>query len=161
MLGVNSQLFIVARRDQRAFTLIELLVVLGILTILGGFLVAVIDPPRRFADARNSRREVHLNVIINAIAENIADNRGTFNCSYGALPTSTPREMSSSGYHIAPCLVPDYLGVLPYDPSDAAAYYASTTDYNTRYTIFRNATTGQITAAAPSAELEEVISITR
>jgi hypothetical protein len=62
---------------------------------------------------------------------------------------------------MANCVIPDYIATLPFDPSDLDGFYVDTTNYHTGYTVIRNASTGRITVAAPSAELGETISITR
>ena len=51
-------------------------------------------------------------------------------------------------------IVPTYMAAVPYDPSVGSTGNAS-------YTIFLDATTGRITAAAPGAELGAIISVTR
>lgn len=104
-------------------------------------------------------------MILNAIGESIALNRGSWSCASGPLPTSTPATMATTGttplYDIAPCLVPAYLPNLPFDPSLDGAYYSSTTDYNTGYDIIQNPTTTAITISAPGAEEGETVSVTR
>lgn len=153
-----------------AFTLLEILVALAIVgALIGAFLITV-NPASLLSNARNKQREAHLNVIVNAIGQNIADNDGSFKCFEGALPTSTkriahPSSTPSSTYNIAPCLVPDYLAELHYDPRSpgnvSSTHYTSSTNYNSGYDIIMNTTTGRITLTAPYAELEETISITR
>lgn len=151
---------------ERGFTILELVLAIAILAVLLVAVVVLIDPPKQFAKAHNGARASHLGLIAGAIYENISDNKGSFICASGALPTSTmfmavPTATSTDRYDIAPCLVPAYLSSLPYDPTAPDARYASTTDYDSGYTIVRNEDTGQITLDAPNAQLEEVISITR
>jgi hypothetical protein len=66
-------------------------------------------------------------------------------------------------YDIAPCIIPTYIATLPFDPNGASQGfgYVDTTNYNTGYTVQRDATTGRVTVAAPQAELGVTISITR
>jgi len=92
----------------------------------------------------------------------MADNRGIFEtgCAGGAVP-ATPTNIASSDYNIAECLVPTYISVLPYDPSDPSASYTSTSSYYTGYLISRDTTTGRITVSASSSELGETISVNR
>ena len=144
------------------FTLIELLVVIGIIAILAAVVIIALNPARQFAQARNTQRWSNVNAVLNAVGQRMADNRGVFEtgCAAGAIPT-TETEMSSSTYDIAPCIIPTYISTLPFDPSDADAYFTDTTDYNTGYNIIRNATTGRITVNAPSAELSETITVSR
>jgi prepilin-type N-terminal cleavage/methylation domain-containing protein len=145
---------------RKGFTFLELLIVIAIVAILSSAVIALVNPPKMYANAHNTQRKSNINTILNAIGENSADNRGTFNCAAGTLPTSTTK-MATSTYNIAPCLVPTYLPNMPYDPTLSGAHFSSTTDYDTGYFIMRNASSGRITISAPGAELGEVITATR
>ncbi|MBI4117560.1 MAG: type II secretion system protein [Parcubacteria group bacterium] len=147
---------------RRGFTLIEVLIVIALIAILAGILIAVINPGQQFANARNSQRKSHLNTIANGISANIARNNGTFTCAAGAIPATATNMSNTVGeYDIAPCLVPNYISTMPFDPSVSGAHWTSTTDYDSKYSIVRNATTSQITISASGAELGETISIIR
>lgn len=146
---------------SNGFTLIETLISLGIITVITVAAIVILDPARQFAKSRNTERWSDVNVILNAIGQNTVDNRGTFSCSSGAIPTSTARIASSTGYNIAPCLVTTYLSALPFDPATSGAKWKSVTDYDTAYSILRNATTGRVTVSAPAAEVGESVSVTR
>jgi type IV pilus assembly protein PilA len=151
------------RKSAGGFTLIELLVVIGIIAVLAGVVIIALNPARQFSQARNTQRWSNVNAILNGIGQRSADNRGIFEtgCAAGAIPTSTPTNMATNTYDIAPCLVPTYISILPFDPSAAGAHYTSNTDYDTGYNVQKDATTGRITVSAPSAELSETISVTR
>lgn len=147
---------------QNGFTLIEILVVLGMIAILATVVLIAINPSRQFAQARNSQRISNVNAILNAMGQNLADNRGLFTCAAGTLPTTAKKIATGAGnYDAGPCLVPTYLSALPFDPSGAGAHYTSTTDYDTGYFVATATSTGRITISAPSAELGQSISITR
>ena len=148
---------------RRGLTLVEILIVLALISIIATIGFFVFNPTGQFASARNTQRQLHLQAIMNAIRQNIADTSGgAFACSSGALPTSTKKLASSAGdYNIAPCLMPSYLIVMPFDLSAAGAHFVSVSDYDTGYTIMYNATTTQITLSAPSAELGKSISVVR
>lgn len=154
------------RPTSAGFTLIEILMVMGIIALLAAIVIVAINPARQFAQARNSQRVSNVNAILNAVGQNVADNRGVFACAAGDIPTvATAMGARSGGYNIAPCLVPLYLPSLPFDPSAPGAHNTSEADYDTGYTIARDSVTNRITVAAPHAntvaELSQEISVTR
>jgi len=144
---------------MHGFTLIEVLVSLAIIALLLGTVIFMINPARRFAETRNNQRELNINVILNAIGQNITNNTGTFICGGGPIPTTTPTIIGTSTYDIYDCLVTEYISEMPVDPTTGMT--GTSTSYNTRYSIVQNATTTQITVAAPDAELSESITVTR
>ena len=152
-------------RQQKGFTLIELLVVIGIIAILAGVVIIAINPARQFAQARNTQRTSNVRAILDSVGQRMADNQGVFetNCGAGAIPTTTPTVIGSSTYDMADCIIPTYIATLPFDPNGASEGYGyvDATNYNTGYTIQRDATTGRVTVAAPEQEIGAVISITR
>lgn len=148
---------------RSGFTIIEFIVGAAILVILTAAAIIGLNPVGQIAGARNSQRIAHVNTLINAIRANIADNRtGTFTCAAGDIPTSSKKMAVGAGnYDIAPCLIPAYIFALPFDPVAPGAHYASNADYDTGYYVLKNASTGQITVSAPSAELGKTISVVR
>ncbi len=150
---------------RKGFTIIELIVGVSLLAIIAGIAIKSLNPVGQLRSARNSQRTAHVNTIVNAIRVKLADTRtGTFSCAAGDIPTSSKKMASgssSSRYDIAPCLVPGYLYAMPFDPAATSSRYVSNTDYDSGYFVMKNASTGQITVSAPSAELGKVISVTR
>jgi len=149
-------------KNKKGFTLIEILIVLGIVAILSAAVIIAINPARQFATARNTQRWANINAVLNAVHQNMIDNKGTFNfsgCDAASMPGSSTAIKKTGGVDLCGCLVPTYMAALPYDPGTGS--YTDCTSYDTGYTIYQNVTTGRMTVAAPQAELGESISVTR
>jgi prepilin-type N-terminal cleavage/methylation domain-containing protein len=146
--------------SKRGFTLIEILIVIGIIALLAAGIIIALNPGRQFAKARDTQRVSHLNDILKAILQNVVDNKGKFNCAAGDLPTTTPKNMSSNAgdYDIAPCLVPTYMPRMPVDPKDGS--WTDVTNYDTKYQILQDATTGRIILRA-TGELTPTIEVSQ
>jgi len=149
-------------KQKKGFTLIEILIVIGLIAVLAGVLIVALNPARQFSQARNAQRWNNVDTIISSIIANTTDNKGTFTCAAGAIPTTAADMAVGAGnYDIGPCLVPTFAASLPNDPSAAGAHWTSTTDYDSGYSVSRDATSGRITVNAPAAELGVTISMTR
>ncbi|MDQ3014551.1 MAG: type II secretion system GspH family protein [bacterium] len=147
------------RKNNRGFTLIEILIVISLIAILATVVLVAINPGRQFAQARNSQRLSNINSILNAINQNMADNKGIFKCASVATLPAAATNIESAGADLRSCIVPTYLGELPIDPS--TGLFTSASDYSTKYSISQDATTKRITIEALDAELSEKISVTR
>jgi prepilin-type N-terminal cleavage/methylation domain-containing protein len=149
------------QKRMKGFTLIELLIVIALIAVLAGAVIVALNPARQFALARNSERWSHAQALLNLISQNTVENRGTFTCAAGAIPTDVTPIASAGGYDLCDCLVPTLTNALPFDPSGLPAHYTDCDDYTTGYTIVRNASSSRITIAAPTAELSAAISVTQ
>ncbi len=144
----------------KGFTLIELLVVIGIIGILAAVVLVAVNPGKQFAQARNTQRQAAIASILDAVDQNMTDHNGLFSCaSYPTLP-STTMYISNDQVDIWKCLAPDYLAVLPIDPSVGVSM-DSDNKYNTQFQIIQDPVSSRVTVSAPYAELSQNLSITR
>jgi len=147
-------------KARGGFTLIEILVVIGIIAVLAAVVLIAINPARQFKLARDSQRTSNVATILNAVGQNIAENKGVFKCAGSSV--SIPAEatvISSDGFDLAPCLLPEYISSLPFDPSKEGAHFTAQDNYDTGYVIYQDVN-GRITASS-TGEITESISVTR
>ena len=143
---------------SKGFTLIEILVVIGIIAILATIVLIAINPARQFAQAHNTQRTSNVEAILNAVGQNIADNKGVFACGGQTIPVSptVPALIKSTGgLDLGSCLVPTYIPAMPFDPTLTSAHWTSKTDYDTGYTIQQDtvANGSRLSVFAPTTEL--------
>ena len=152
-------------KRSKGFTLIEVLMVIGIIAVLASVVLVAVNPARQFKLARDSQRVSNLNAILNALGQNMAENKGNLVCNGVHTFVLNPNMVMGSGagqFDVYPCIVPVYMSLLPFDPSTAGAHFTSPTDYNTQYTITMDddEPNGRIKITANS-ELQGEISVTR
>jgi prepilin-type N-terminal cleavage/methylation domain-containing protein len=147
---------------RKGLTLIEIVIVIALIATLVGVYFLVANPAGQIASSRNNRRKIDLENILIAIKNNASEQGNEqFLCAAGPIPTSTKVMGSAAGnYNIAPCIIPSWIALMPFDPSASSSYYNSPSDYNTNYAIVINAS-GTVVLSAPNAELGKTITITQ
>ncbi len=149
-------------QSKGGFTLLEVLLVIGILAVLAGVVLVAINPARQFKLARDSQRTANVQAILNAIGQNIADHAGNFVCEgvVTQIPATSTVIASDTGFDLAPCVVPDYISLLPFDPSMDGVFYTNETNYNIGYTISSDSS-GRVTVSAQGEITGRPITATR
>lgn len=146
------------RTTSRGFTIIELLVVMGILAVLLAAVLIAINPDRQFKQSRDSQRRNDVLAILNAVQQNMADNKGTF--TGPAIPSSPTIIEKSGGIDLCTAVVTTYISALPADPNISTSSVTDCTiAYNTGYSISKDSA-GRITVSA-TPEVASSISVTR
>ncbi len=89
--------------------LLELLVVIGLIGILAGATITILNPEKQLQRARDTRRKADLQQIRSALELYRSDN--------GAYP-ATSWVYSPDGASWIPGLTPDYISIVPQDPKN-------------------------------------------
>ncbi len=136
------------KKFKKGFTLIELLVVIGIIAILAAIVIIAINPARQFAQARNTQRQSNIETILNAIGQNLADNKGVTNCPAVGSGTASSTIGTSVvspaiGVDLGGCLAPYISAGIPMDPTGG-------TSQDTKYQISVDST-GRYLVCAPNS----------
>ncbi len=163
------------KRVRRGFTLIELLLVIGIIAILAAIILVAVDPPKRFAQARDARRSGEAYSILNAILNYMSDNVGAVpagidndastaqvlgtagsGCNTGCAPAGTTL---GACLDISTSLVDEFIASIPVDPkgtNGVVTYDATRTGY-----YVNKSTNNRITVGACNPERVSSISVQR
>lgn len=133
------------KKHKKGFTLIEILVVIGIIAILASVVIIAINPARQFAQARNSQRQANIDSILNAIGQNLADNKGVLSSECPTIGSATTTLGNTTPQvDFSTCLGTYLPGGIPMDPTNGTAG-------NTGYDISYNTSTGRYIVCAPNA----------
>lgn len=148
----------ILKRKLKGFTLLEILLVIAIIAVLAAIVIIAINPGKQMGESRNAQRRSDVNTVLNAVYQYSIDNNGSVPGGVGASSTEICRTgaVSCSGFVDLTVLTSSgkYVVSIPNDPSSSGGNGAG-------YTILRDATTGRITVAAPSAEQGATITVTR
>lgn len=140
---------------RKGFTLIELLVVIAIMVILMGIVLVAVNPGRQYQMARDAKRRSDINALLNAINQYQIDNNGDVDAlGISTCPTYSDIGTGTGGVDLTGDLVASYIAEVPIDPHTECG--AADTCYDVCVTG-----AGRITVAAPRAETETSISVTR
>ncbi len=99
------------QNNQAGFTLIELLVVIAIIGLLGSIVMSSLSLARR--KARDTQRVANLRVLRDALTAYHIDN--------GSYPSSSGWQGTACGANYVTGLTPNYIRVLPKDPTCGAS----------------------------------------
>jgi len=151
------------KKSVKGFTLIELLLVIGIIAILAVAVFVALNPAKRFADARDARRESAVETILSALHQYNIDQKGVFptdfpllshqemmigtgtdGCTENPTSTGTCNSVDSSCINLQRDWLPTYLKTIPVDPQKGS-------EANTHYDVVLD-TNGMITVKACEAE---------
>lgn len=158
-----------AGKSRKGFTLIELLIVIAVIVVLAAAVFVALNPAKRFADARNARRQTDVSNILSALKTDEVDNGGTYLASVAALTAAQNYVIGTNGSgcdagcgalttqsacaDISDLVTQGYLGSVPMDPSTGTAAF---TDY-----YINRAASGTLTVGACDAENGSSIVVSR
>jgi len=126
---------------KKGFTLIEIIIAMAITAMLASSVIITVNPAKKFEDARDMQRQVHLQSILSAI-----EMRRTMERGWPGPCEALPQELSTSSepifktigskvdpafYDLYKCLVPTYLSSELFDPLEGSKE-------DTKYRIWQN-----------------------
>lgn len=139
--------------NVKGFTLVEILIVFALIAILAAVTFIAINPAKTLSDSRNATRQIAISEILSAITQYLSSPNDISSLgSVPTCPTTTNIGEQPIYVNLSSHLVPKYMNSIPTDPSGG-------TDNNTGYTICQSS--GKVTVAAPNAENDKKISVTR
>lgn len=147
---------------RKGFTLVEILLVVLIIAILAIVVFVSLNPTKRLADSRDSRRSTDVDSILSAVHSSIIDNKGTLpagltnnmpaqlqiGTASGAAISNTYCTVALNAHVDLTAPLAKYLKTMPTDPLNG-------TSGSTAYAI-RVDTNGIVTVTACNAENAEI-----
>jgi|GEM_PF-2010235 len=146
-------------KKKKGFTFIETLIVIGIIALLAVAVFISVNPGKRFEDANDKQREVHLNSIYTAIERKITVEGGWFEdekCDplpqdyteegeekiaiFKNIGTGEGTPNPDDYYDLYKCLVPEFMINELYDPdegNEADSHYEIWQNPQTKYVTLR------------------------
>lgn len=150
---------VLAHYKRSGFTLIEILIVIGLIAILASIVIVAVNPLRQFAQGRNAQRHADVNATLNAVYQYAVDNGGNLPATITTIATEICKTGSTSCTDLVDLSVltagEKYLVSIPVDPQGGILL-----TNGAGYTVVKTAG-GRVTVAAPKAELQVTISVTR
>jgi type II secretory pathway pseudopilin PulG len=155
---------------RKGFTLIELLFIIAVIILLAISLFIILNPSKRFLDARNSKRSQDSELITDALKAYQGDHNGDYPASVKMLTTEkaytigtngnsdcdagcTTKITATSCIDLTTLVTDGYLETIPKDPSTG-------TDLLTDYYLIKNST-GTVEVGSCDPEGGAALSVVR
>lgn len=116
MLRKGSFAYFLLHKKSSGFTLIELLIVIGIIGILAGVLVILVNPVTQIAKAHDLERKNTLKQLQGALEQYFADNNSYPDTASAWFSSESGDTESDNSGDWIPGLSPKYMTQLPEDP---------------------------------------------
>lgn len=158
-----SEISLRNRKNNFGFTLLEMVVLVGILVVLLSILFITLNPSRQYQLANEDAAKRNISSLRFALEKWLENNdNDAAKLNYGNGIPSEKAFIGSSGGEVNPCpdIVPDYIDIMPTDPTAPGYYYNTCQDYFSGFMIsYTEDPIKEITILSPDSNLSEVITI--